>query len=307
MRRRGFIVQGHRGARGVLPENTVAGFRHALRCGVDRIEVDVNLSADRRLVLVHDETTSPDLVRIDGAWVDTRTPWHALTFDRIRRFDVGRIRPESAYARRYPRQAPRDGSRVPLLEELAALLIDEGDARAGLTLEMKCDPAAIPPRPDPARFAAVLVDEIHRLRIAARVSVQSFNWRVVAEVRRLDPGLAVGCLTSRRPPRDNLSSVDGNPSPWTAAPGLDDPGLSTPARVRAMGVHYWSSDYRDLDPESVALAHELGLAVHCWTVNDAAAVKRLLSWTVDSIISDYPQSLIAAVEEHEAARRGAPD
>ncbi len=142
---RRLIVQGHRGCRGDLPENTLVGLRHALDLGVDMVEIDVNASADDQLLVVHDETTNTDLVRItDGHWTEDRTPWRALPWETIRGFDVGRLRPDSEYARRFAEQRPVDGARVPCLQEVIDLLQEYPAAR--INIEIKCDPDAPEPR-----------------------------------------------------------------------------------------------------------------------------------------------------------------
>lgn len=288
------ITQGHRGARGVLPENTLAGIAHALDAGIDRIEIDVNLSKDDRLLVVHDETTHPDLVRDrHGCWLQARTPWRDLEYDAIARFDVGRIRPDSPYAARFPHQRPVDGSRIPLLEEVGELIRERGHGE--LNIEIKCDPGAPEPRPDTAHFAECVVSAISRLDLGHLVTVQSFNWGVVEAVRRLDGDLVTGCLSSEWPPFDTIERDLGAPSAWTNGLYIGDFDGSLPAMVKAMGVNYWASEFRDLNADVVRTAHELGLAVHAWTVNEEAIMKNLIMWETDSIISDYPQTLLAVV------------
>ncbi len=286
------ITQGHRGARGVLPENTLVSFEYAMDAGVDRIEVDVNLSADDVLIVVHDETTNPDLVRdADGLWVGARTAWHGLPIGEIRSMDVGRIRPGSRYARRFPAQRSVDGARIPLFGEVAELAARH--EHCGINIEIKCDPGAIPPRPQPGRFAEEIIAAIHRYDIATRVTVQSFNWQVVAAVRALDTSLVTGCLSSERPEFDTIGRGRQAASPWTNGLSVANFGGSVPAMVASMGVDYWASDFRDLDRGCIDEARGLGLEVHCWTVNEPGDMKRLISWGVDSIITDFPEELLA--------------
>jgi glycerophosphoryl diester phosphodiesterase len=285
------ILQGHRGARGVLPENTLAGFDYAFDAGVDYVEADINLSADNALILVHDETTRPDLVRVPGGcWVEDRKPWRALPLGIIRSYDVGRIRPGSEYARRFPDQRAIDGARIPLLDDLMELARARPGSR--LNLEVKCDPLAAPPRPDIRHFAGLIVDAVRRFDFADRVTVQSFNWNLVAAIRALDATLLTGCLTSEQPDFDTMCRGLESTSPWMHGQRIRDFDGSVPAMVAAMGVDYWSSEYRDLNPGAVSEAHSLGLKVHCWTVNDPDDMKRLISWGVDSIITDYPDVLV---------------
>jgi glycerophosphoryl diester phosphodiesterase len=295
------ITQGHRGARGVLPENSIAGFAHALDAGLDRIEIDVNLSADDRLLVVHDETTNPDLVRDPrGRWLETRIPWRSLEYHQVAQFDVGRIRPESRYAERFPLQQPLDGTRIPVLEEVADLIRQR--RRGSINIELKCDPAAPAPRPDVEHFAGCVVAAIAAAKIRREVTVQSFNWSMVAAVRRLDPELVTGCLSSELTEFDTIGRSNRKPGPWTHGLHVRDFNGSVPAMVKAMGVDYWSSEHRDLDEQAIDAAHALGLAVHAWTVNDADTMKKLISWHTDSIISDFPETLLAVVREQSTNR-----
>ena len=290
------ITQGHRGARGVLPENTLASFSHAMAVGVDRVEIDLNLTADDILVVVHDETTHPDLVRgPDGAWVRERTTWRSMPVSRVRALDVGRARPGSHYAARFPRQQPADGERIPLFDEIAALA--KADGRCGINIEIKCDPASEAQGPSPEHFAERVVEAVGRHGIGDRVTVQSFNWSVVTAVRRLSDTISTGCLTSERPDFDTVQRHGDHASPWTDGRRPSQFAGSMPAMVASMGVDYWASEFRDLDTAHIDEAHELGLEVHCWTVNDPDDIKRLISWGVDSIITDYPDDLIALVRQ----------
>ena len=121
-----FDLQGHRGARGHAPENTLPGFERALAIGVDTLELDVGVTRDKVVVIHHDRRLNPDLARgPDGKWVSAPGPTiHSLTLAQLQTYDVGRIRPGSEYARRYPQQKPVDGTRIPRLEELFSLTRD---------------------------------------------------------------------------------------------------------------------------------------------------------------------------------------
>src|SRR5579872_4555556 len=117
---RSIDLQGHRGARGLYPENTLAGFAGALAIGVDALELDVAMTADDVVVVTHDPTLNPDITRTsDGAWLTQRGPRiRSLRIDDLAHYDVGRIRPGSSYAALFPDQAPHDGARIPALSDV---------------------------------------------------------------------------------------------------------------------------------------------------------------------------------------------
>ena len=121
--RAAFDVQGHRGARGLAPENTLAGFELALRLGVTTLEMDLAVTRDEVVVLHHDRRLNPDVTRdSSGCWLaGPGLLIRDLTFDELQAFDVGRIDPACAYSRQFPRQKPVDGARIPRLRDLFAV------------------------------------------------------------------------------------------------------------------------------------------------------------------------------------------
>ncbi len=130
--------------------------------------------------------------------------------------------------------------------------------------------------------------------MAERVTVKSFNWRAVEAVVAAGE-LVTGCLSSEQAGFDTIGRHQPDGSPWTAGRRVADFDGSVAEMVKSIGVHYWSSDYRDLDQDRVHEGRRLGLGVHCWTVNRVEDMRRLASWSIDSIISDYPRALLAAV------------
>src|SRR6476469_3917346 len=114
-----FDLQAHRGGRGFAPENTLAAFRQAVTLGVTTLELDLAITKDEQVVVSHDPWLNPDLVRLDGNWLDGIGPTiHSLEFSALRRYELGRIKPDSPYARQFPMQRPVDGQRFPLLREV---------------------------------------------------------------------------------------------------------------------------------------------------------------------------------------------
>src|SRR5690606_21278304 len=121
---RHFDLQGHRGARGLMPENTLPAFAHALAIGVSTLELDCAVTADGVAVVSHDAALNPDITRLDGRWLARSGPAiHTLSYDALARYDVGAIRPDSAYVRRFPHQRALDGVRIPRLADVFALVV----------------------------------------------------------------------------------------------------------------------------------------------------------------------------------------
>jgi glycerophosphoryl diester phosphodiesterase len=282
-----FDLQGHRGARGLAPENTLAGFELALALGVDTLESDLALTRDGVLVLAHDPQVNPDLARLDGLWVEAPGPAiFSLTLEQLRRYDIGRLRPDTPYARQWPQQQPADGQRYPTLSELAALARAAGRP-VRLNLETKIRPDSGTAVPDPETFARRVAEALDREGLAATTTVQSFDWRTLVALKRLAPGIETVCLSIVSPNFDTVSADASGASPWHAGLTEREHG-SLPQRARAAGCAVWSPQWRNLDATALAQAHALGLRVIPWTVNEPAEMERLLALGVDGLITDYP-------------------
>ncbi len=294
----GFDLEGHRGTRGLAPENTLAAFRRALQIGVSTIETDMAVTKDGVIVISHDPFLNPDLVRgPDGRWLaGPGPPIRTLNLTDLRRYDVGRTDPASKYAQQFPEQQPADGERFPQLTELFDL-VKSSAKPVRLNIETKITPTSGADTPDPAQFAALVVAAVQGANMSERVTVQSFDWRTLVEVKRLAPDIETSCLTIQSTTMDTVKATDGGASPWHAGLALRAYGGSLPALVKAAGCTTWSMFWRNLSPQDLAAAHALGLKVLPWTVNDRADMSRLIDLGVDGIITDYPDRLRGVMAE----------
>jgi glycerophosphoryl diester phosphodiesterase len=286
-----FDLEGHRGARGLAPENTLAAFRRALEIGVTTIETDVAITRDLVPVISHDPLLNPDLVRDrSGAWI-TRTgiPIHSLTFAELREFDVGRLNPQSAYAKSLPSQQPADGERFPALDELLQLVKRSGKP-VQLNIETKITPDNAGQTADAATFARIVLSAVKEAGLTDRVIIQSFDWRSLIESRKLSPEVPTSCLTIESGSMNTMTATQNGRSPWHAGLALADYG-SVPALVKAAGCAIWSPFYRNVTPSLIEQSHGLGIRVIPWTVNDQAEMRRLIDMRADGLISDYPDRL----------------
>ncbi|HUH94662.1 MAG TPA: glycerophosphodiester phosphodiesterase [Casimicrobiaceae bacterium] len=293
-----FDLEGHRGARGLAPENTLAAFRTALAIGVTTIETDMAVTKDGAIVLSHEPFLNPDIVRdADGRWLAAKgSPIHALTLAELRRYDVGRLDPASAYARQFPEQRAADGERFPELAELFALGNASGKP-VRFDIETKITPWSGADTPDPESFARAVVAAVRAGGMMERVTVESFDWRTLRALKRLAPELETSCLTIQSKDMDTVRATEGGASPWFGGLSLADHGGSLPATVKAAGCAVWSMFWRNLAPAELAQAHALGLKVLPWTVNDPFEMRRLIDLGVDGIITDYPDRLRAVMAE----------
>lgn len=284
-----FDLQGHRGARGLRPENTLAAFSYALATGVTTLETDLAVTKDGMLVLSHDPHLNPDLVRgPDGKWLPAKgPPIRDLTLQELRRYDVGRANPESAYARQFPQQRAEDGERFPTLAELFAL-VKAASRPARFNLETKIAPDGSFATVDPEAFAALVVDAIRKAGLERETTIQSFDWRTLVAAKKRAPEIATVCLTMETETNDTVRRRGDAPSPWLAGFDLRTVDGSLPRLVKAAGCATWSPHFRNVTAGAVGEAHALGLAVLPWTVNDEGDMARLIGLGVDGLITDYP-------------------
>ena len=286
-----FDLQGHRGARGLYPENTLAGFRAAAQLGVPTMEMDVGTTRDGAVVVHHDPRLNQDTTR-DGAgrWLDGAGPLlRELTLAQLHEYDVGRLRPGTRYAEAYAGQASRDGARIPTLDE--ALALDPG---LRWNIELKVTPT----QPDWTVPAEEMVERVLHVVSAAgagpRITIQSFDWRAPRHVKRIRPAISTGWLTA--------SDTVADAPAWLGRhlTVMDD----VPDAIAAEGGGTWTPHHPDLTEDLLDRAHDLGLRVIPWTVNAVDDMQRLMDWGVDGLISDWPDRGLALLGHPGAGRPG---
>ncbi|HZU26574.1 MAG TPA: glycerophosphodiester phosphodiesterase family protein [Bryobacteraceae bacterium] len=256
-------VHGHRGARAVFPENTLPAFEYAIHTGVDAIELDVLATKDDVLVVTHDPLINADICRGGPAGIAVRD----LTFDELVCYDCG-----SQVNPRFPLQRAVPGARIPSLDEVLDLW-RLGDFT--FNIEVKSFPAPeFTPSPD--AYARLLLARLAAHRVTHRVLVQSFDFRVLASIRRIDPLIRLAALWEG-PERDILDFA------------------------REAGTRAVSLFHELIRPDNVLCAHEAGIDVLAWTPNDEPAWYRLAAADVDAIITDDPAPLIEFLRSRDAA------
>ena len=271
--KRAIDLQGHRGARGLFPENTIAGFAGTLAIGVDTLELDVTMTKDDVVAVTHDARLNPDVTRsADGTWLaQPGPPIRALRWVELAGYDVGRMRPGSRYAAQFPDQVPRDGSSIPRLADVLRL-----DETITFNIELKSSPESA----DGVRLADAVVAVADAVGATSRIIVQSFDWRGPRRLRQTRADIRLGWLTR--------SEIIPDAKAWWDGPHPSDFGGSVPRTVAAEGGPIWTPFYRDVTRESLAEAHTLSLRLVPWTVNHPDDMRRLLQWGVDGLITDRP-------------------
>jgi glycerophosphoryl diester phosphodiesterase len=278
MQRR-FHVLGHRGARGLFPENTLGGFRAAMALGVTWFEIDVGVLKDGTVVVHHDPALNPDILSVNGRFFGGSLPLlKSMPWDELEDYSVGRIRPGSDYAAQFPDQLPMDGERIPTLADVLAL-----DAGLRWTIELKL----IADRPEwtvpVEEMVERVLDVVDAAGAGGRVLLQSFDWRAPRLVRRRRPDIAVAWLT-------RAETIAEAPLWWGRAVPQ-----SVPRAIVEEGGGTWTPAFAELTQPLIEEAHRLDLAVVPWTVNLPGDIGRMIGWGVDGVITDYPDRVLGLV------------
>jgi glycerophosphoryl diester phosphodiesterase len=298
-----FDVQGHRGARGLWPENTLTGFAHALALGVSTLELDCAVTSDGVVVVSHDPQPNPDHTRDAQGRFLARPglPICAMSYAELEQYDVGRLRPGSAYAARFPEQQAVDGERIPRLADVLAMVAERADQGARCNVEAKLFPLQPELTLAPAPFMRALLAAVRETGMESRTTIQSFDWRALKIVHAKAPQMATSALTDQQGDDDTVYLGRTEPSPWLGGLDVRDFEGSIPQLARASGAAVWSPNHLDLTATHVVEAHELGLTVIPWTVNEFADMHRMVRLGVDGLISDRPDRLRVVLQGHGIA------
>jgi glycerophosphoryl diester phosphodiesterase len=248
--------------------------------------LDVGMTADGIVVVSHDLALNPVITRdAAGNWLSGNGPLlRHLTFDALRFYDVGRIRPATPYRLLHRSQRGRDGVRIPTLEEVLLL-----SSATRCIIELKTDPRYPDQTATPTAMANAVLEVVDRVGAAGRVIIESFDWRGPRHVRRIRPELQTAWLTRDETVRDAALWWDG----LTPA----DFANSIPAAVAAQGGGIWAPACETVTRASVAEAHGLGLRVIPWTVNRRSVLRRMINRGVDGVITDRPDIAFAVIAE----------
>jgi len=289
----GFDLQGHRGARGLMPENTLPGFATALGIGVTTLELDLAVSGDGAVVVSHNPRLEPALARdASGEWLQQSSPAiNSMNLVTVKSYDLGRLNPGHKYAQAYPLQQAIDGTSIPTLGEVFDLVNKSANQSLRFNIEVKINPEYPHVTLAPKEFVTAVLEVIRDYQMEDRVTLQSFDWRVLHEVQQLAAEIVTSYLSADQSWLSNLQTGKPGPSPWLNGLDIDDFGGSAARAIKAAGGDIWSSYHQEVDADAIKLAHQLGLQVNVWTVNDTDRMRELIAMGVDGIITDYPDRL----------------
>lgn len=263
-------LQGHRGCRGLLPENTIPAMLEAIRLGVTTIEMDVVITADKKVVVSHDPYMNADFCTDpQGKGIpiadQKKHRIYAMTYAEVAQWDVG-MKVNEKFLRQ---------KKMSVHKPLLSALIDSVEAFIRVNkfkpvrynIETKSSPAGdgkMHPAPD--EFVRLLMEVLKEKGIEKRVTVQSFDKRTLQVLKKVYPKMTTSYLiefSNKKTPQDLISELGFRPD-------------------------IISPDHRLVDSQFLEASHAEKLKVIAWTVNNLAEIQRLVDLGVDGIISDYP-------------------
>lgn len=261
-------VQGHRGARGLVPENTIPAFIRALEEGVTTLELDVVITKDKRVVISHEPYMSASICSKPNGQPVTNSEMqqfniYQMTYAEVSRFDCG-IRGNS----RFPEQQKMAVSKpllVDMIKQVENYLAEKGLPKVAYNIELKSTPKGDGiSHPQIEEFADIVQAVLDQVLTNNRYTIQCFDFRVLKYYHQKYPDVDLVALV------ENMKGVKGNLKELGFVPEV------------------YSPYHALLSRKDIELCHQEGMKVIPWTVNDRDRMEKLVNWGVDGIITDYP-------------------
>ena len=265
-----FDSQGHRGCRGLMPENTWPAMKTALDLSVTTLEMDVVITKDKKVVVSHEPWFSHEITtRPDGSFIkageERSLNIYRMDYEEVKKFDVG-MKPHP----RFPRQQKVNAIKPllgDLLDSVAQYMMMSRRPHPYFNIETKC----LPPgdnvfHPEPPVFVELIMEVIKEKNVEDRVIVQSFDFRTLKYLHEKYPAIKTAMLIE------------------------DSEDRSFENQLAALGFipTVYSPNHTLVDAELVKNCHEKGMKIIPWTVNDKKRIQELKKLGVDGIITDYP-------------------
>jgi glycerophosphoryl diester phosphodiesterase len=263
-----FDVQGHRGCRGLKPENTIPAFITALDLGVTTIEMDIAITADGQIIVSHEPwMTAAICLDSSGneikAKEETKYNIYQMTYAQVKQWDCG-----SRKNAQFPDQQKMKIVK-PLLSEVIVAVENHIKSYSRYEVDYNIEIKSTPKgdnkfHPKPQEFSDLVYNLLDQYLPLERVVIQSFDFRVLKYWREKYPEVRLAALV------DNMKTIDEN--------------------IKNLGFHpfIYSPDYKQLSKEGVSYLHNMGMRCIPWTVNAKKEMQELKDWDVDGIITDYP-------------------
>ncbi|MDP5081584.1 MAG: glycerophosphodiester phosphodiesterase [Winogradskyella sp.] len=261
-------VQGHRGCRGLLPENSLPAFEKAIDLGVNTLELDVGITKDSKVVVSHEPFMNPLICYDSYGRSIPDSSWqyynlYNMSYEDIKKFDCG-----SKFHPKYPKQEKLKTYK-PLLSDVFDLAKSK-NSEVKFNIEIKSEPEYYGIfTPEPKAYVELVIEDIKKHNMLEFVNLQSFDLVILEEIKKQFPNMPVALL------------VDENEI------------ISNKLKKLSYRPEIISPYFKLLTAQTIRDYQSQGFQIIPWTVNSLDDMRRMLSWNVDGIITDYPDQLIA--------------
>ena len=283
-------IVGHRGARGLFPENSMVGFENILKMGVTLIELDVVFSKDKTPIITHDHTINSSTSRdVDGEFVNENIKVSSLTVEQIKNYEIGRLDLDSDYGKRFPEQSQLDGIYMPTLQELFEKMQQPQFEQMRLMVEIKSEPDYS--SQDRENIASLVTEQIKDANLLNKVLLHSFDWLLLSEFKKKDPEITTSFLT-KKGYKDESENYHSLQMYMQDAAGHSN---AVPEKISALGGSVWCPYFKDITRDRLLSARENNLIVVVWTLNERDDIEAMIDLGVDAIVTDYPPRVMSAL------------
>ncbi|MDX1902319.1 MAG: glycerophosphodiester phosphodiesterase family protein [Gammaproteobacteria bacterium] len=294
-----FKLYGHRGARGLSPENSLPAYQTAIDIGVDFVDMDVTMTKDRVVVAQHDLSLNVDITRDQNEqWISYSKYIKEMNYSELLTYDVGRIRPGTTYSSYFPSQTPVDHTHIPTLQEVIQFVKGEVGDRIQFQIEIKNDPEHPERGYSPAELSHAVYDILKEENIIPQCQIQAFDWQCLLDLQAIDSRVATAYLTDSE---SEIKMRDKNPAIaglWTAGYLVKNYKNSTAKMIKALGGTLWDPQDIEVTKDNLKEAHDLGLKVVTWSNPasgkdiDLKLTNELIEMGVDGVIVDRPDEVV---------------
>jgi glycerophosphoryl diester phosphodiesterase len=243
--------------------------------------LDTGITKDRVPVVSHDRALNPQKTRVNGTFITEEILIKDLTYEELSQYDVGVMRSDYDW----PRQKEIPGAKIPRLEDVFILVREYEELQDGkimLNIETKISPSAPEETFSPEEFVDILLELIEEYEMEDRVIIQSFYWKTIMLVKEKNPSIKTAAL---------LTSSRMFSTKWLNGLRFASFGFDVGKLVKASGADFFSPSYSDCSDKWIESAHDQGIPVIPWTINDKETMKDFIEKGVDGIITDYPDIL----------------
>ena len=284
-------IYGHRGARGVLPENTLDSFQYLFDNDINAYETDILISKDSIPVITHDFHLDPSLTQDEeGNWLeDENIKIIDLTYDQISKYEVGSLNKLTKYGRRFLNQKKLENQKIPKVSELLDLTSKNKVSDLVINLEIKSTPVQENLTPSPEEMVKIVLEEVNKSNLTDKIIYSSFDWRVLREIKNYNPEIPRAYLSFEQQGSGSFGNIYDQ-SPWMDFTPLHN-NVDLPKLIKALGGQAWHPFYRNVNEKIVETSHNENLPVNVWTVNEEEDMLRMIDIGVDGIMTDYPVQL----------------